>query len=260
MARCSRLNERDMNANSRKLEPELLDELPPDEPRAIQSRLDLQRVHRAMRSLGILRRLIAALHGPRTPRRILELGAGDGSLLLRFARTQHLEWPDVELTLLDRQSLVTPATIAAFRGLGWTVHCLTTDVLAWSRQVSKPASAVPRYDLCLASLFLHHFDTSDLALLLRGVAARSDAFIACEPRRDWVARVGSHLIGLLGVNSVTRGDAVKSVAAGFRGVELTQAWRDVNGPASRVRGNWQLAEFAARPFTHCFVAERRHEH
>lgn len=247
-----------MNTNSRKLEPELLDELPPDEPRAIQSRLDLQRVHRAMRSLAILRRLVACLHGTAPPRRILELGAGDGSLLLRFARAQHADWPAVELTLLDRQSLVSAATIAAFRTLGWTVQCLTTDVLAWSRELNKPASALPRYDLCVTSLFLHHFEATDLALLLRGIAARSDAFIACEPRRDWVARVGSHLIGLLGVNSVTRGDAVKSVAAGFRGAELTQAWRDVNGPASRVRGNWQLEEFAARPFTHCFVAERRH--
>ncbi len=52
-----------MNANLRKLEPELLDELPPDEPRAIRSRLDLQRVHRVMRSLAILRRLVARLHG-----------------------------------------------------------------------------------------------------------------------------------------------------------------------------------------------------
>jgi len=249
-----------MNANLRKLEPELLDELPPDEPRAIQSRLDLQRVHRVMRSLAILQRLVARLHGKTAPRRILELGAGDGSLLLRFARAQHVDWPEVELTLLDRQSLISTETIEAFRTVGWTVHCLTIDVLAWSREVNKPASAVPRYDLCLASLFLHHFDAADLALLLRGVAARSDALIACEPRRDWIAKIGSHLIGLLGVNAVTRGDAVKSVAAGFRGMELTQAWRDANGPSSRARGNWQLEEFAARPFTHCFVAERRHAH
>jgi SAM-dependent methyltransferase len=248
-----------MAANSRRLEPELLDELPPDEPRAIRSRRDLQRVHRAMGSLAILRRLVARLHGTAPPRRILEIGAGDGSLLLRFARTRHAEWPGVELTLLDRQSLVSAATTAAFVKLGWSVHCLTTDVLAWAQLVNKPSLPVPRYDLCLTSLFLHHFGAPDLELLLRAVAGRSDAFIACEPRRDWVAGVGSHLIGVLGVNAVTRGDAVKSVAAGFRGEELTQAWRDANGPGSLVRGNWQLEEFAARPFTHCFVAERRDE-
>jgi len=247
-----------MNVHARRLEPELLDELPPDEPRAIRSRLDLQRVHRAMGSIAILRRLAAGLHSPAPPRRILELGAGDGSLLLRFARTRHVDWPGVELTLLDRQSLVSSATIAAFQDLGWSVQSLTMDVLSWSREINKPSLPVPRYDLCLTSLFLHHFDAPELQVLLRGVAARSEAFIACEPRRDWIAGVGSRLIGLLGVNAVTRGDAVKSVAAGFRGQELSQLWREVTGAASRVRGHWQLEEFAARPFTHCFVAERRH--
>jgi SAM-dependent methyltransferase len=248
-----------MGSNLRRLEPELLDELPPDEPRAIRSRLDLQRVHRAMGSLAILRRLFAGLKDTTPPQRILELGAGDGSLLLRLARTRHAEWPGVELTLLDRQSLISSATLAAFQDLGWQVRCLTTDVLSWSREVNKPSSSVARYDLCVASLFLHHFDLPELKLLLRAVAARSDAFIACEPRRGWLAGVASRLIGVLGVNAVTRGDAVKSVAAGFRGEELTQLWRDANGPASRVRGNWQLEEFAAPPFTHCFVAERRNE-
>jgi SAM-dependent methyltransferase len=247
-----------MAAKARKLEPELLDELPPDEPRAVRSRLDLQRVHRAMGSLAILRRLVARLHEAGPPRRILELGAGDGTLLLRFARSHHAVWPGVELTLLDRQSLVSPATLAAFQNLGWSVQRLTTDVLPWSREVNKPSLPVPRYDLCVTSLFLHHFDAPALKLLLRAVAARSNAFIACEPRRDWLAGIGSRLIGLLGVNAVTRGDAVKSVAAGFRGTELMQAWRDANGAGSPIRGLWQLQEFAARPFTHCFIAERHH--
>jgi SAM-dependent MidA family methyltransferase len=49
-----------------------------------------------------------------TPRRILELGAGDGTLLLRLARSFAPAWPEVELTLLDQHDLVSPDTRAAF--------------------------------------------------------------------------------------------------------------------------------------------------
>ncbi|MDB6085185.1 MAG: hypothetical protein JWN43_3066, partial [Gammaproteobacteria bacterium] len=106
-----------------------------------------------------------------------------------------------------------------------------------------------RFDLCFASLFLHHFDSPALAELLSGVAAATDAFVACEPRRSGLARAGSRLVGLLGANDVTRSDAVKSVAAGFAGHELSSAW----GVAA---GDWIVEEFPALPFTHCFAAVR----
>jgi hypothetical protein len=81
------------------------------------------------------------------------------------------------------------------------------------------------------------------------VAARSAAFVACEPRRNAWTLLASQLVGVIGANKVTRSDAVSSVAAGFRGRELTQLW-----PA----GNWVLEETVALPFTHCFSA-RIHE-
>ena len=100
----------------------------------------------------------------------------------------------------------------------------------------------------IANLFVHHFDGMALTELLRGVAARTNAFIACEPRRGWLPLAASHLIGLIGANEVTRGDSVASVHAGFRDRELSDAW-----PAAR---GWQLHEQAAGPFSHCFVAQR----
>jgi hypothetical protein len=86
-------------------------------------------------------------------------------------------------------------------------------------------------------------------VLLRGIAAQTQAFVACEPRRDWAGWLGSHLIGFMGANQVTREDAVTSVAAGFSDRELTQAW-----PAGE--GDWAVEEYPARPFGHCFVAAR----
>jgi hypothetical protein len=104
------------------------------------------------------------------------------------------------------------------------------------------------WDLIIANLFLHHFKESQLAGLLRTIADRSDRFLACEPRRTWLSLVGSHLIGALGTNAVTRKDAVLSVHAGFRGGELTALWPDVGD-------QWEVQEYAAGLFSHCFRAE-----
>ncbi len=259
-----------MSLSRRRVEPEELDGLAADDPRGRRSRSDLRRVHVALRSIANLRRAVAALQLAVQPRRILELGAGDGTLLLRFARVQRPRWNGVELTLLDRVDLVSEETLAEYRELGWQVNFLRADALEWaaSWQLRRDETRTDddrthdrthdhtddrakngrRYDLCFANLFLHHFEPAPLVLLLRAVAAATDAFVACEPRRSNIARVGSRLIGLLGAGEVTRQDAVKSVAAGFTDRELSTAWS--------TRGGWNLVEFPAPPFSHCLAAAR----
>jgi SAM-dependent methyltransferase len=234
-----------MSKASRWVVPETLDELPPADSRARRSRRDLQRVHRAMGSLFILRRAIAGLRLSVQPLRIIELGAGDGTLLLRLAETIGAPWSGVHLTLLDRHDLLDRRTLRAYREREWDVTIIAKDVLEWARE---PLAA--SYDLCLASLFLHHFDDASLRILLRAIANKSNAFVACEPRRGALGRFGSRLVGILGTNEVTRQDAVKSVAAGFAGRELTAAWSSAGIAA------WDLNEFRALPFTHCFTAIR----
>jgi SAM-dependent methyltransferase len=233
-----------MPAAHRVVLPELLDEMDPDDPAARRSRRDLQRIHVVMGTAGTLQNALAGCEPARRPLRILELGAGDGSLLLRLARRLARRWPEVELTLLDRQDLVTRATREAFLGHGWQVSVLTADVRDWARCPSA------RYDLCVAALFLHHFTTQELAPILAAVAERADAFVACEPRRDAWSRLGSRLVGVIGGNRVTRHDAVSSVAAGFTGRELSAAWPDPDG-------RWILEEWREFPFTHGFSARRR---
>jgi hypothetical protein len=225
--------------------PELLDQLPPDDPHALRSRRDLQRIHIVMRTQSTLRGAIEQLRLARPPQSILELGAGDGTVLLQLARKLAVQWPRVELTLLDRHDLISSETRAAFLRLGWRVSVLEADVLAWAR-----APAVRHHDLCLATLFLHHFAAPQLTEILTAVAARSTAFVACEPRRDLWAQLGSRLVGLIGGNSVTREDAVTSVAAGFAGCELREAWPGTDR-------SWIIEESPAFPFTHRFSARRR---
>lgn len=234
----------------RRVQPEILDGLAADDPVAEDSRRDLQRVHVVMRTRSRLARTLRRLV-PRPPRalRVLELGAGDGTLLLGVARDLAPVWTKVELTSLDRVALLDPTTVAEYSRHGWTAKQDVCDVLDWARDASAPARyEPPRWDVVLANLFLHHFVGHELAQLLRAITRTTDVFIACEPRRGWRALAGSHLIGGLGANAVTRTDAVLSVHAGFRDRELSSLWPDCT--------NWKLHETAFGPFSHWFCAVR----
>ena len=112
---------------------ERLDDLAPDHPLAISSRRDLRRVHRAMRSVAILKHALSRLGAPTAPRRILELGAGDGSLLLRVARAMRPHWGEMELVLLDRHDLVSGAVRQAFAELRWHLTVMCADALEWAK-------------------------------------------------------------------------------------------------------------------------------
>jgi len=226
---------------TRRVEPEWLDVLPSADPRAMRSRRDLERVNPLMTNASIvadaLRRALPA--GPAT---IAEIGAGDGAFALRVARSLPVRGA-AAFTLLDRQAIVSSATRTGFERAGWSVHPVQADVLDW---LADPLTT--RFDAIVANLFLHHFESAPLAAMLARVAERTGVFVACEPRRSRAALAGSHLLGLIGCNDVTRHDAVASVVAGFHGRELSAFW-----PACLA---WTLEEAPRGLFSHLFVARR----
>ncbi len=223
---------------TRVVEPEWLDELPAEDPRAVRSRRDLKRVNALMSNARIV-----AGELPPDARRVAEIGAGDGAFALRLA--QRLRPADGrELVLLDRQAIVTRGTLAELARQGCAARAVEADVFDWLRDAATPA-----FDAIVANLFLHHFEPRRLASLLALVAARTHLFVACEPRRSGTALLGSRLLGFAGCNDVTRHDAVVSVRAGFRDGEISSLWPDA--------GAWVLEESARGLFSHCFVAKRR---
>lgn len=228
---------------TRCVEAETLDHLREDDPQAIRSRHDLRRINLIMGNMPILDSLLNDSLA-RPPLRIAELGAGDGSLLLRLARRRARSWPGVTLTLVDRQNLLSARTRAAFAELGWTVHAAAMDVFAWLDREDHP-----RYDAIVANLFVHHFEGDALIRLFRAVAQITECFVACEPRRARIPLLFSHLVGAVGANAVTRLDAVLSVRAGFRDRELSSCWPN--------NGEWHTSETDARLFSHTFAAVRR---
>lgn len=230
----------------RRVEPEILDTLSPDDPRARGSRRDLNRVNWIMGNARVLAKALAAA-APAAPARIIDLGAGDGALSLGLARRLTRRWPAMRLTLVDRAPAVERATLAAIRATGWQAESVAADAFDWCGAAGDDTSAAGG-DAFVANLFLHHFEAPALQRLFGLLAPRAAIFAAAEPRRNLLALTGSRLLGLIGCNAVTRHDAVVSVRAGFAGKEISALWPETGG--------WRLGE---RPFglaSHLFVAAR----
>jgi hypothetical protein len=219
----------------RVLTSEILDVLPPDDPRALHSRGDLMLINALMRQSGIMAGALSAFPAPGI---IADLGGGDGRFMLRVAKRLAKRWPQVTVMVADRRAIVSAETRACFAREGWRCESLTGDVLE-TLPLIKP-------DIVTANLFLHHLDDAALARLLEMVARRAKGFVACEPRRSAFGILGARMVFALGANDVTRHDALASVRAGFRGRELSDLWPKGAG--------WWLEEHAALPFTHLFRA------
>ena len=225
--------------HARRLEGEWLDELPADDPRARRSRADLRRINAIMGNARVVAREIVpgTIKRINVPGTIIELGAGDGAFAL--ALTRRVRVPGLRVTLVDRQRIVSPRTMAGFGDAGATVGVAQDDVFDWLERPGPPVDAI------VANLFLHHFEDEPLRRMLGLVARRTRLFVACETRRSAWALASARMLGAIGCNDVTRHDAVASVRAGFRDGQLSALW-----PA----GAWALTERGAGLFSHLFVA------
>lgn len=228
-------------ALDRLMEPEWLDELDPDDPRARRARRDLALCNRIMGQARILHRLLRdRLSGP-APRTVVDLGTGDGAFMLDLARRCAGDWPAIDLWLVDRRPGIDERVLQAYAALGWRVHIVAQDALRWT-EFAPPA------DLVLVNLFLHHLTTKNLRALFQTTATHARAFVSAEPLRHRLPWLGSHLLGLLGCGDVARHDAIASVRAGFIAPELSRLWIDAD--------DWSLWEGRAGLLTHGFVATK----
>ncbi|RWF17512.1 MAG: class I SAM-dependent methyltransferase, partial [Mesorhizobium sp.] len=185
----------------RSLVPEILDGLLAEDPRALRSRRDLARINALMLQapimVSLLRKFIVT-----PPGRILEIGAGDGTFMLKVARRMAREWRAVELTMLDRVGLVSPDLAADFAGLGWKLETITADVFDWAERTEGRT-----FDAITVNLFLHHFDDDGLLRLFSLLRRKAPLILATEPLRASFALAATRLLPAIGANDVTRHDA-----------------------------------------------------
>ena len=227
----------------RRIEPELLDSLSPDDPRAIRSRKDLRRINAFMGNPKIIAHELRGIFNGTSPKTIVDIGAGDGLLMLGVAKEIAHNCNGLAVRFVDRQSIVSQQTLAALQNLGWRAAMSQTDILDWLAQPSGEQA-----DVMIANLFLHHFTDPQLSKLLTAISSRVRTFIAVEPRRWRWALFFSGLVPFIGCSSVTRHDALASVRAGFAGREISKLWPAGDG--------WALEERPANWCSHLFIAKR----
>lgn len=220
----------------RMVQPEILDTLPPDDPRALRSRRDLRRVNAWMGNARIMANALKE-NVSGAPRQITELGAGDGNCLLQFAKK--INWKAVNATLLDLQDNVSAQTLAAFSKLGWRAEAVVADVFDWPQMETE---------IVVANLFIHHFKDAKLKELFCTIALRANLFIAVEPHRFHYPFPCAQTLRLIGCSKITLHDAEASIAAGFVRKEISALWPD--------KQNWQLTERRAGLFSHLFIAQK----
>jgi len=233
----------------RRVEPEWLDELPADDPRAQHARYDLRKLNVIMgHASGMAARF--RQHWPsgvvgsaaRNPPRIVELGSGDGALMLRIAEKMALSLGPADIHLIDRQGVTSASTIDQLNVRGWHAKSVKADVFDWLSDSANYA------DIIFCNLFLHHFEPDALSRMLFLIRQRTRTFIAFEPRRTRFASASCRFLRVIGCNDVTRHDALISVAAGFGGREISGLWPSENG--------WRVEEQASHLFSHVFLATK----
>ncbi len=167
--------------------PEILDELPGDDPRALRSRKDLRMINFLM---GNERWIIKQLEEEEGS--VLELGAGTGELASQLD----------QVTGLDFQNQPD-----GFQGKWITGNLFETFPEAEGEVV-------------VANLILHHFDDDALGRLGELIQTRKK-LVAVEPWRSRISLAEGALLWPL-INEVTRHDMMVSIRAGFRRGELKQ--------------------------------------
>ena len=184
----------------RRLEPELLDSLPPDHPDAFLSRRDLRVINRLMGNARWFRSVLASHVHP--GERVLELGSGAGELAARLRPVA---------PLFDGIDRVPPPS-------DWP-----TDA-RWHQADITVFSGWNDYPVVIGNLILHHFDDDTLRKLGSAIGPHARLLVFSEPTRkrhnQWFWNI---LAPLCRANRVTLHDGRVSMAAGFCNDELPHA-------------------------------------
>ena len=187
----------------RRVEPELLDTLSDDDPAAQRSRRELRLINAIMGNHRWLAREIR--RSVRPGWRVLELGAGDGTLGARL----------ISSGICEPRQLI--GIDLASRPAGWPAEA------AWM-QGDVFAGALPEAEIVVANLFLHHFEPEALAQLGARLPAKCRIVLASEPARRRLHLAQGALLSVLALlGRVTRHDMRVSIRAGFLGDELLRA-------------------------------------
>jgi len=192
----------------RRVVPELLDGLPPDDPEALRSRRDLRMINGLMGNFRWVEKAIFEALGPgplgfdrrlaQPPRQIIEIGAGEGRLCRRLS-----------------------ARLKGAKVLGIDFAPAPEDLpaeIAWRQGDLFAALSECRADVLFGTMILHHFPDEELRQLGE-LLRRFRVICFCEPWRASLPHIWGGLMWPV-IGRVTRHDMSVSINAGFRPGEL----------------------------------------
>lgn len=183
----------------RLVQPEILDSLPHEDPRALANRRDLRLLNGVMGNTRWFRRRVFPLLRPDDA--VLELGAGEGVLGKRLAARR----PDVRrYTAIDH----------APPPVDWP------ETFAWRQVDCMAMEHFNDFSVMCGNMILHQFHDDLLRALGRKIQASGLRLLAfVEPARRALHLWQFRFIGPL-MCDVSRHDGAVSIRAGFRGDEL----------------------------------------
>lgn len=194
------------------VEPEIIDQLPADHPDVLRSRTDLRVINFLMGNERWIARKIDESPGARV-NGVLEIGAGEGTLLERIARKH----PGIPLTACDLAPR--PARLA--------------DAIRWDQRDVFECLAEASGGILAANLFLHHFEDPDLERF-RGLLGKFEVVCINEPYRTAQTIMDARFL-LPFVGRATKHDMMVSIRAGFLPGELPER-------LGLDSGDWRITE------------------
>lgn len=164
--------------------------------------------------------------------RILDLGCGDGQMLRMccdFVKKKGYEYEGIGidfneniLKIAKEQSLSYP-----------NIHYSKLDVVA-------QGEALPKCDITLCTLFLHHFPEKKLETLLQLVLDRTEyGIIINDLQRSRLAFRLFQIFGRVALQTQTaRFDGLVSIARGFSQQELQRMANSLQNQSSKIHWKW----------------------
>ncbi|MFP4352954.1 MAG: hypothetical protein ACLFRP_09240 [Puniceicoccaceae bacterium] len=185
---------------NRVVQPEILDDLAPDDPAAVANRRDLRFLNRFMGNWRWVARELERFHRPGAS--VVEAGAGEGDLA-RYLRGRVPRLARAPYTGIDLWG----------RPRDWP------EGWSWNQSDLLDYTPGPPPDVLVVNLLLHQFEDE----VLRELGRRFDpvpVWIICEPLRVRRSVWGLSLLRPFGLHPVSWHDGRVSIRAGFRGNEL----------------------------------------